>query len=194
MSIALLLIGDGRDDVHDRCWESAQIHLPPVFDHKVVVDDRDHELGFAGAIKQGWDEVLATGADWCFWLEADFLFQRDVPIARMLEVLRANRHLVQIALLRGPENPDEHAAGGIIPQRPGTYFARDGWIEHRNFFTTNPNLLPTWVMRAGWPQEPESEGKFGINLFASDNTLRSAFWGNGETWVEHVGQRVGVGY
>jgi hypothetical protein len=199
MSVALLVIGDGRDDVHDRSWESAQQFLPAIFDFKVVVDDRDHKLGFAGAIEQGWDKVLEGGAEWCFWLELDFLFRRQVPLVQMRKLLQAHPHLVQMALLRGPVNEQEQEAGGVVEQHPDDYIERNWlgykYLEHRRFFTTNPSLVPTWVMRAGWPQRSESEGHFGLNLFASNPGLRSAFWGDGEVWVDHIGDvRAGVGY
>lgn len=199
MTVALLLIGDGRDDVHARSVQSAQDNLPAAFDERVVVDDRDHQLGFAGAIAQGWEQVLAAGVEFCFWLECDFEFLRPVPLDRMLAVLKAREHLVQIALLRQPVNDEEIAAGGIIQQHPEDYemwgAGESRWIEHRRFFTTNPCLVPTWIMRGGWPHVEQSEGHFGINLFASDPRLRSAYWGSGEQWVEHVGMvRAGHGY
>jgi hypothetical protein len=199
VTIALLLIGDGRDDVHDRCWESAQVYLPPVFDHKVVVDDRNHKLGFGGAIRKGWSEVLDTGADFCFHLEADFTFNRDVPLIDMVDVLDQHPHLVQMALLRQPWNEQEREAGGILEMHPDDYEqCSDGpyrWVEHRRNFTTNPSLIPTWVLGAGWPKRAQSEGHFGIALFGADPDLRGGYWGQGEEWVEHIGiERVGVGY
>lgn len=199
MSVCLLLIGDGRDDYRDRTIDSAKLSLPKL-DDAVEIDDSDHKLGFAGAVAEGWRQVLERGHDWCFHLEADFVFNRPVPVADMRRVLEANPHLVQMALLRGPENPDERDAGGIIQQHPEDFklvACDDGhqWVEHRRFFTTNPSLIPAWVMRSGWPQVAESEGHFGLNLFASDPHLRSAFWGDGTEWVAHIGrERVGVGY
>lgn len=197
MTICLLVISDGRDEYRDRSLASADACLP-AFDDRIEVDDRDHKLGFAGAIALGWQEITQRGHRWCFHLEADFVFNRPVPIEDMRAVLEINPHLVQMALLRGPENEAEHAAGGIVQQHPEDYslqhFGGHSWLEHRRYFTTNPSLYPTWVMRSGWPQEPESEGKFGLSLFASDPTLRSAFWGNGDEWVQHVGVRAGVGY
>ncbi len=194
MKIALLCIGDGRDEVHERSWTSAEEHLPmEMFDEKIVIDDRDHQLGFRGAIQLGWQGVLETGADWCFWLEMDFLFERDVPLGDMLGVMYNNEHLVQMALLRQTVNAAEEESGGLLQHYCKDYEQQECWIEQK-LFTTNPNLCPTWIMRGGWPQVEHSEGKFGINLFASDPALRGAFWGNGETWVEHVGERVGVGY
>lgn len=198
MTTCLLVISDGRDDYRERSLASADACLPP-FDDRVEVDDRDHRLGFAGAIAEGWRQVLERGHDWVFHLEADFVFNRPVPVDDMRRVLEAFPHLVQMALLRQPWNDQERAAGGIVQMHPEDY-ARHVWnghpfLEHRRHFTTNPCLYPAWVMRSGWPQEPESEGKFGISLFASDPALRAGYWGEGEEWTSHIGTvRVGVGY
>lgn len=153
MTTCLLVISDGRDDYRERSLASADACLPP-FDDRVEVDDRDHRLGFHGAIAEGWRQVSERGHDWVFHLESDFVFNRPVPVDDMRKVLQAFPHLVQMALLRGPENGDEHRAGGVVRQHPDAYslqhFAGFSWLEHRRFFTTNPSLYPAWVMRPGW--------------------------------------------
>ena len=198
MSTCLLIIGDGRDDVHERSWQSAKANLPR-FDHNLVVDDRDHKLGFAGAIQHGWDQVLDTGAEWVFHLEADFIFREPVPIGAMIAILEGNPDIAQVALKRQPVNEEECAAGGIVECHPDDFEERKWaawWITtHRRFFTTNPSLYSTRLCRMRWPQEPESEGLFTHKLLA-DPLLRFAFWGRkyDTPMVEHIGVRCGVGY
>lgn len=200
MTVCLLCIGDGRDEVHEHSWASAQLCLPP-WDRKVVVDDRDHSLGFAGAIQAGWQEVLDTGADWVVHLEMDFVFNAPVPVGDMIEVLDQNRHLAQMALKRQPWNEEEKAAGGIVECHPEDFTQQsDGlhvWTEHRRFFTTNPSVYSAKLCAAGWPQQPESEGRFTHALLDIDPKLRFAFWGGkfAPPLVEHIGEvRAGVGY
>ena len=198
MTVCLLLIDDGRADYKDRCIASAKQMLPR-FRYVVEVNDTDHRLGFAGAIAKGWEDALATGAEHVFHLESDFTFDRPAPLRAMETVLDAHPHLVQLALVRQPWNGRERRSGGIVDMRPEEYepkvWGEARWLEHRVCFTTNPCLIPAWVLRAGWPQEPESEGRFGISLFASDPNLRAAYWGNGERWVTHIGEaREGWGY
>lgn len=196
MSVALLLISDGREEYLQATRRSAAVCLPE-FDQVVHIDDTHHELGFAGAIQAGWD-LIAT--DYVFHLEGDFTFNRPVPVDRMCEILAAYPHLVQLALLRQPWNPAERAAGGVWQQHPDSYTPwlqepDAEWLEHARFFTTNPCLYPRWVADRGWPQVPQSEGLFGLRLFAEDPERRAAFWGNGEEWVTHIGQeRAGHGY
>jgi hypothetical protein len=200
MSTCLLKIGDGRDEVHERSDASLRAAFPGFrFDHVVIVNDADHELGFAGAVQKGWDDVLATGADWVWHAEMDFLYRAVLPLPRMIELLERHSELAQIVLKRQPCNHEERAAGGIVEQHPEDfaecYDGRDYWTTHRRFWSTNPSLYSTRYCRMGWPQEAESEGKFTHRLLA-DPLLRFAFWGRkyDAPLVEHIGERVGIGY
>lgn len=197
MSICLMKIGDGRDEYHERAQASIASRLDYTFDQVVVVDDREHRLGFAGAIQHGWEQVHT---DFVFHMEMDFEFNWNVDLEPIIQTLEERRYLTQIALLRGPVNDSERDAGGIIQQNPGSFEQvemPDGraWVEHSRFFTTNPCVYPSWIVERGWPQRAESEGHFGMQLFEEDNMRRSAFWGHGEQWVRHVGdERAGKGY
>lgn len=194
MSICLLFITDGRGYA-ERTLASAAENLPPL-DACVIVDDTDHAMGFAGAIRAGWECVLRTDTDYVFHLEDDFTFNRPVPLAQMRQTLEAKRNLAQVALKRQPWNAEERAAGGIVEQHPGDFQEVRGlWTEHERFFTTNPCLYPRWIVEKGWPQGPESEGRFTHRL--RDEGLRFAFWGGkfAPPHVEHIGaERAGVGY
>lgn len=198
MTVCAIAIGDGRDDYHNRSWASLREMLPPVA-HTVIVDDREHHLGFSGAIRSGWQQALTTECTHFLAVELDFTFRRPIPLAEMVATLDANPHLVQIALLRQPWSPAEREAGGIIQLRPETYTPREWnghrFIEHANFTTTNVALWPRWVLERGWPEGPESEGMFGIALFAENPAYRSAFWGDGSVWIDHIGDvRTGHSY
>ncbi len=199
MNICLLLIGDGRDEYRDRTLASGKEMLPQ-FKRVVEIDDRDHELGFDGAIRAGWEEVLRTGTDWVFHLEADFVFNAPVPIERMIAVLKRHPHLAQICLKRQPWNDTEKAAGGIVEANPDAYEQRvehgDIWTEHRVCFSTNPCLYPAALCHQGWPQGERSEGVFTHRLL-EDPECRFAFWGAkfDPPLVEHIGvERNGVRY
>lgn len=194
---ALLLISDGRGEYLKRTLASAVLLLSPV-NRFIHIDDSSHELGFAGAVQEGWRQALATDADYVFHLEQDFTFRRYVDLAAMIRVIEAHPYLVQIALLRQPVNDDERAAGGVIEQYPDSYVTRHWhgltWREHRRHVTTNPALWPRWVLERGWPDAPHSEGHFGISLFADDANLRAAYWGD-SVYCDHIGdERKGTGY
>lgn len=198
MTTCLVAFADGRLEYEERSWASLREMMPPT-DYEVVVNDHAHELGFDGAIRAGWDLALQTDAEWVVGMELDFTFRLPVPLNDMIGVLRAHPHLVQMALLRQPWSPEEREVGGIIQQRPETYTRRswDGhaFIEHANFTTTNVAVWPRWVVERGWPRGRESEGRFGLALFAEDSERRAAFWGDGSVWIDHIGDvRSGHGY
>lgn len=199
MSVVLLRIGDGRDDYHERSWQSALEALPKI-DHVVTVDDRDHHLGFAGAIQHGWDQILDLQADYVFHLELDFVFREPVDLAGMIRLLERHPHLAQVSLKRQPWNEREQAAGGIIEADPHDFTeVRDPhsvWVEHRRYWTTNPSVYSTRWCRLGWPQEPQSEGLFTHKLLR-DPMLRFAIWGArlDPHRVTHIGDtRAGAKY
>lgn len=199
MNVCLLLIGDGREDYRDRTIASAKEMLPE-FKRLVEIDDSDHELGFAGAIQEGWRQVLETGADWVFHLEADFTFERPVPIDRMAAVLKRHPKIAQVCLKRQPWNDAEKAAGGIVEANPDAYTQHvekgDIFTTHRACFSTNPCLYPAALCHQGWPQVEHSEGIFTHRLL-EDEECRFAFWGAkfDEPMVTHIGEeRVGNGY
>lgn len=194
-----MLIGDGRDTYREQTIASAKEHLPRL-DTLIEIDDREHRLGFAGAIADGWRAVQEQGADWVFHLELDFVFNTAVPFDRMLAILQAHPYLAQIALKRQPWNDRERAAGGIVEADPDDFTqlteSGDIWTEHRRFWTTNPCLYSANWCRQPWPQESESEGKWTHRLLA-DPKLRFGLWGAkfDPPMVTHIGaERQGVGY
>ena len=194
MSVCLLFITDGRSYAAATLASAAEM-LPPL-DCAVIVDDTDHAMGFDGAIRAGWEGVLRTNADYVFHLEDDFTFEEPVPLEQMRQVLETKRTLAQIALKRQPWNAEERAAGGIVEQHPDDFQeVRGTWTEHERFFTTNPCLYPRWLCEKGWPEGPESEGRFTIRL--RDEGFRFAYWGGkfDPPRVAHIGtERTGVGY
>lgn len=153
--------------------------------------------GFDGAYRSAHAHLRQLDEPYIFSTEDDFVIDKPVPLNAMASVLRRRPHLAQMALLRGPVNPEEHAAGGVIEQHPDDYTTvTDGvtWREHRRFFTTNPSLYRRSLLdRHVWPQGANSEGRFGLELF-TDPAIKCAFWGTGVS-VTHIGhQRVGHGY
>lgn len=202
-SVCLLVFRDGRDDYHRRSLASAhRAGLLAHVDYVEYVDDADHALGFAGAVQRGWDKAARTGATHVFHLEADFTFNVDVNVPAMLKVLAARPHLAQIVLKRQPWSHAEIAAGGIIEQHPADYVEHSDsagrvWTEHARFWSNNPCVYSVELLSRGWPQRPESEGHFGLQLLADAPHTRFAFWGRktAPPAVHHIGrERAGRGY
>lgn len=217
--IALLVMTDGRDTIHDAI-ASADTALVGSITHRVIHDDSGDtthrngladrypewtviggdRAGFGGAIQRAWRHVRDLPVRFVFHLEDDFTFNAPVDTPSMRRVLDRNPQLVQLALRRQPWNPDELAAGGIVEQHPDDYTdCSDGlshWLEHRRFFTTNPSVYRSTLMARGWPEGERSEGVFGLQLCESPG-IRFGFWGErtDPPAVHHIGDhRVGVGY
>lgn len=222
VSVALLLMTDGRDPLLHLTIQSALTNLMGKLDHLVIHTDAGHEhgrhlnsvypefdivsnpqrLGFGGAIRHAWKIVNEEySPDYLFHLEDDFTFNRYVPIDGMKDVLHHHPHLTQLALRRQPWNEQEKAAGGIVEMWPNEYEEKDWgvhvWLEHKLFVSTNPCLFPRRIVEKGWPDIPRSEEAFSQQLFTEDSLARSGFWGSRHSgeWVFHTGeQRVGSGY
>lgn len=199
MNLAVLAITD-RPHYYEQAFVSLQENVPePKW--FIKIDDTDHELGFAGAIAEGWRRIREeTEADWVFHAEDDFTYNVPVPVDRMIAVLARKPHLAQLSLLRQPVNAEERAAGGIIQGWTDDFTqvtdTGDVWTEHRRFWTTNPSVYSAAICAHGWPQEPESEGKFTHRLLA-DPELRFGIWGAKQDppLVTHIGEaRAGHGY
>lgn len=218
--ITLLVITDGRDDYIARTIPSALDRLHGPISRQVIYDDsgsEDHQAeladrfptfevishpagrqGFGGAIRYAWRHM--TGR-FVFHLEDDFIFHRDVDLAAMANVLDRRTNLVQLALRRQPWNDVERAAGGLIEMQPGAFTDMadedcNQWLEHRQWFTTNPSLYRRQLCSWGWPEGPHSEGRFSAAVFV-DPMLRAGYWGGRDSgeWVEHIGkERAGGGY
>jgi len=158
--------------------------------------------GFGGAIEYAWQYIYdQLEYDYVFHTENDFTYNSVIPIQSMVNILEHDPALGQVALLRQPWNDKEKAAGGIIPSYPeGTFVERQvafaPYLEQSAFWTTNPSLVPAWVIGLGWKNVPESEGMFTFKL--RDMGIKFSFYGrlDDPPLVEHIGvHRVAeVGY
>jgi hypothetical protein len=228
--ICLLVITDGRRDCIQQTIPSALAMLEGPVTRRVLYDDSgdpDHRAwlatefptfeliwhpegrqGFGGAIRTAWTHLAHAPERYVAHVEDDFTFNAPVPLCGMVQILQAHPHLVQVALRRQPWNEHERLAGGIVEQHPDAYtehhLGKYAWLEHRQFFTTNPCVYRRTLCQAGeWPEGSQSEGHFTHHLLRNGSPevdaehVRFAFWGardSGEA-VTHIGhQRVGVGY
>lgn len=196
-----------------KAWDVIR-HSPWRWTH----DQSEAQQGFCRATAAAWR--LATDPrgeppEYVFWLEHDFLIERDVDLRELAFVVDEHR-LAQMALMREAVNAAEKAAGGLYESRPGEYAKQHAWfdrfrgdpgqlstphemyerpwLEHSSYFTTNPSLMRRDFMVAHpWPGgEPECEGRYGITL--REAGYRFGVWGEGEPWCRHVGVRSGFGY
>lgn len=155
----------------------------------------ERPVDFTASMQALWGYLRkrATG-DYIFQAEDDFTYDRPVDLAAMTTVLRREPKLAQLALLRDPCYQDERETGGILGWPAPAFTFREGWYEHRQFFTLNPSLFRRSLTDRPWPSGRHSETLFGKSLFG-DRSIRAAFWGAGEQWITHIGEvRAGTGY
>lgn len=195
-SIALVIIGDGRDNYLRQCVTSLRYLDGPIVENWMYDDTgdqtyRDHlarrypgfwhinggpRQGCAGAFQQVWRQVRQnTTARFIFLVEQDFVFIRPIDLYGMADLLDAHPYLAEVALRRQPWNHVEMAAGGIIEAHPDWYRdmtddAGRQWLEQSAFFTTNCPLFRTSLLDVPWPgSQPGcySEGLFHHQLMTS---------------------------
>ena len=192
--IAVAVVSDRGDLYLPGCLTSLKEHLDDRYPLKVV-NDQDHRLGMAGAVRAAWDWALETDCDHLLHIEEDFRIH-DLPLAAMLEVFAHDDTLAQVVLKRQPWSPEEQRAGGIIETHPADYKDHTAgglaWTSHQRIFSLNPCLIPRRVLELGWPDGNEAE--MTSNLVADQ--WRFAFYGHRDDppRVEHVGAVRGAGW
>ena len=175
----------------------------------LVVRGPEGAQGFGGAIRSAWAWLDAhTSEPYVMWIEDDFVFEKVVPVDAMTAILDAYPHIAQMALKRQPWNSVEIEAGGVVDVDPDAYTEHSKgdhrWLEQRSFWTTNPSIFRRDLLAVGWPDDPESEGRFthqllgeGLPSGVPGHDVRFGYWGSrGSTpAVTHIGlERTGFGY
>lgn len=190
MSYAVAFISDRGHLYLPKCIASLYCNeVPSAFR---IVDDHEHRLGMAGAVRTAWNWAVELEADYLLHVEEDFLFRAPVDVTRMRAILEEYPWLAQVVLKRQPWNEIERAAGGIIEANPCAYTQRDGFVEHELIFSLNPCLIPRRVLQMGWPDGNEAE----FTAMCLDQGYTFAFLGEkfDPPLVEHIGVHRGAGW
>lgn len=205
---SVVCVDDSADRIYGTYLEDL---LPGAFPEGVVIASHPRRLGFCDAVATGWkyaagegligleDDAFNNDFEYVYWLEDDFLHSRGVDLRELAFILDREPHVAQMALYRNPVNREEVAAGGYMNVFPEAYARRgDGatrWWETERCFTTNPSLFRrTLAAEHSWPTERFCEGLFGFQLREQRPGTTFGIWGDGTTWVEHIGVRAGKGY
>jgi hypothetical protein len=159
-------------------------------------------FGFGETIHDAW-ERMPKDTDVVLHCEDDFLLNRTLNLHAWISVLKNNPRVAQIAGVRQPWSQAEIEVGGYFKLRPGAYrdavyYGIDGKpydVVVSSNFSTNICAYPRWVCAIGWPESPESEGKFTFKL--TPHGLECLLWGKttDEPLLHHIGAyRQGMGY
>lgn len=221
-NVSVVFITDGRTDLLEQTLNSFHNHVGYPFFEKLIINDNTDPMvvkivdnlsiaygltpihhkekrGFAGVYDTAF-KTVSKESDYIFLCEDDFLFNEEINVQDMIVILQYNRNLAQVVLKRQAWNEQEKKAGGIIEQWPDLYdekeIAHIRWSEHRLFFSTNPCLVPSWVIQRGWPLLPRSESVFSQQLFSNPNYKTAFLGGKFDTpRVVHIGNtRNGFNY
>lgn len=203
MSVALVVVGDGRYEYLECCLESIRRHAIYPFTFYRIVDDsgtgdrvapppgwdlvaHPERRGLAGAVQSAW-AGLPADVEYVLHVEEDFLLTAPLDIDGMAATLKEHGRLAQLVLKRQPWSPEEQAAGGIMEMTPWEYVQRDGWVEHSRIFSLNPCLIPRAVIDLGWPDGNEAE--MTSRLIADGWSF--GFWGRRDDQPRciHIGAR-----
>lgn len=212
-SVTLIVHTDGRRDYIARSIPSLLERIHGPITKRVIYDDSgdpgykawlrerfplfnvvgpETRLGYTGSMRAMWTYLeTRCSAPYVFRAEDDFIYDRDVDLAPMMDTLDENPHLRQLVLLRGPYYPREIAAGSILAEKPDAYELRNSrphpFVEHREYFSANPSLFRRSLVKTPWPSAPSSERVY-TEVLNRDPASRFAYWGDGsEPWITHIG-------
>lgn len=178
------------------------------YQHEVdYIEHHGKRLGFGGTIRDTWqnlDKISGT-YDYIFHLEDDFIFNRPVNLDDLILILKKNPSMAQVSLLRQPWNQNEIDAGGVWQQWPDHFIEESingpngklHYLNHKEWFSTNPSVYPKWVASLGWPEGSDSEGRFWDEKLLTRNLLSCSCFGSktDPPAVTHIGAvQVGTGY
>lgn len=155
-----------------------------------VAGPERHE-GYTASMRHMWNYLgrHALGS-YIFMAEDDFLYKHPVDLAEMIEVLDHRQYLAQLALLREPYYPREFEEPGILAWPEASFSQQHlngtSWLEHRNFWTANPNLFRRSLTAIAWPAGPSSERLFG-DAVLKDGAARFGLLGTGGASIAHIG-------
>jgi hypothetical protein len=153
--------------------------------------------GYVKATRNLHGYAVASGQPWVLHTEDDFTFNEPVDLRGMQALMEAHPELVQMSLMRQPWYEHERAAGGVIEANPEAFTQADGYVEHRAYYTSNPNLCRrAFLAEHEFPGAPNSELRFGRQIFR-DPHLKAGILGQigDPPRVHHIGQeRAGHGY
>jgi len=159
-------------------------------------------MGFSFLMKS-WLVDLEFTSEYLLLLEDDFVLLEKIDTSKIFDILENNKNIIQLALKRQAWSHEEVIAGGMIERifNGHNFTQKDGWFEHREFFTTNPSFIDIERLRSYSKPIYEkidyliTEGEFGKILFQDNQNLYSAFLGKifDSNKVEHIGHvRTGI--
>lgn len=211
--MALVVITDGRREYLTRSVASLREMMRPWPIRRLIVDDsgdldyvvflteacREFSLhthavrrGFAGAIETAWKLAIRNPkVRYVFHAEDDFTYSTPVDLERMAGIMDAHPQLAQLALKRQPVNDHERAVGGFMQTWPSDRWdQRDGFVEQRMHFVTNPSLVSRVAIEIALASGmPLSEPNISTALLGLGFTFGYLGTAGDPPRVQHIGEQ-----
>lgn len=221
MSIALVVIGNGRLDYLHAAIDSLDEHVGEHISHWLMVDDSGdatvrrelqrtypdwtithhaHNRGLAAAVNAGFDLVRETAATHILWWEEDFLCRKPLPIEDTITQLIYFPRIAQMMYRRQPLSPEETASGCVLRtlvDNSTRHETLDAFTYQDAYFSLNPCLIPRHIIDTyTWPAGPIGVG----NETGFTSMLRAEGWlfgvwghpGDDNVFTEHIGAHRGA--
>lgn len=187
------------DDSGDKEYADWLTEFFPTFN---IVSIKNSRQGYAKAVQNVFRVFRESGCEFALHLEDDFILHKPVNLQDIVSVLEQNPNVAQMSIMRQPWYHNEVEHGGVVEalEINKAKFTNKNtlgfdWVEHRSFYTCNPNVIPRWTTDTPWPDGNWSESRFGREIFAKKKTV--GIWGNRKDWphTEHIGrERNGTDY
>jgi len=191
-------IVDDSGDTEYRMWLSNTF---PSF--KIIPVSKDRS-GYSLAMNKVLSTVRLSKNRYCLHTEDDFLLKRKFNIEDAINVLNNNINLSQISFMRYPWYHNEIECGGLIQaierDNVDAIFEQKNtngidWIQHKSYWTCNPNIFPRWLTSYKWPSGDWSESRFSRQIFRYGKVAGIMGSRLDEPYVEHIGRhRSGTKY
>ena len=85
--------------------------------------------------------VLESEMPFHFWLEDDYIFERDLPIEKMIEVLKINKDIIEIAIPMGVNDFSEIKISNVTWMVATLPHLGNGELMRENFAKIDPNKI-----------------------------------------------------
>jgi hypothetical protein len=211
----LIVLSTGRTTYLERTLAAIDEHLRPRHSELFIFDDSVTRLGQCRAYGECWRYAAESGYEWVMVFEEDYVCLRPIDVAHMEDILRAQRHLLQLTLMRQAWLA-EVPYGGYLAKDPGWYDRRSErvfvgepvftaeqsphgraiyaesfvaeWIETTRNWANAPTLFRTALAREfEWPSEPGCETTIGPRMLERYPEGKFGILGAGEVWASHIG-------
>lgn len=134
----------------------------------------------------------AKNYDYIFHLEDDFLFNREVSVDRMIEILENEEKMVQLRLVRQPVYPMEIEANSCITPHGFKWEQQSDYIKVWCGWSFNPNLAKAkWYTKVGTVPLQKVEVCFSQAIYKDlDDSYYVGCPGQvtDSSWITHIGE------